>query len=70
MKYVYQLMAKGIDWMTCESYRMITSSTVFMTRELAESRIEKFRRLCVEKQMLTDDYSITVTVCPLEVISE
>ena len=43
MKQVYQLQATGDDWFTGSRQRTISTTTVFTTRELAESKIERFR---------------------------
>src|SRR5271157_1693200 len=66
-KFVYQLRANGRDFLTGSQVRVITSSTCFDTFELADSRVEKFRTLCIEARMLMGP--IDISVVPLEVIT-
>ncbi len=74
MKFVYQLSARGTDWITGNSFRTIQTRTVFATPEIAESRIEKFRQLLIDKQRMLDPANggeeIVITMQQLEVIDD
>ena len=74
MKFVYQLSARGMDWMTGNSVRTVQTRTVFASPEIAESRIEKFRKALVEKNMMLapedGGVEIEITMQQLEVIDE
>ena len=65
---VYQLIATGIDWITCGGPRTIHSTTVFLTEEAARSRIAEFRKQLEAKHALLDNEALRIRVAPLEVI--
>jgi len=52
---VYQLQATGTDWMTGSTQRTIYNTFVFTSYELAKSRVEDFRRVCVEQHKLLEE---------------
>jgi hypothetical protein len=62
-RYVYQLQVRGTDWLTGSHPRVITSTTVFTTREKADARVEYFKRACVGLLEMP-----VVTVNELEVV--
>ena len=66
--YVYQLQATGCDYLTGSHNRTISSITVFATRELAESMLEKFKSACIDRRML--EAPVKTCIIPLEVISD
>lgn len=74
MSFVYQLSARGTDWITGNGIRTVQTRTVFATPEIAKSRIEKFRRLLIEQERLLDPESggeeIVITMQQLEVIDD
>ncbi len=51
-----------------EHERIVKTTTVFASRELAESRIEKFVAKILAQRMMDPDQSIEVEVIPYEVI--
>ena len=69
MKYVYTLEASGLDAMLGDYPRTIKTSTCFATKELAESRIEKFRASIIANMQLCEK-GIEIKVIPHEVIYE
>ena len=68
MKYVYQLKAVGIDGMSCNSLKKIYSTTVFLTREVASSKIAKFRKKLIDGFFLLDSDDLQISIEPLEII--
>ena len=64
------LRAKGIDWLTGSSIRVIYTTTAFISEELANSRVEKFRQLLINNKKLLSDEEIEIAVISLEVIED
>jgi hypothetical protein len=64
---VYQLKATGSDWFT-ESKRTVYSTTVFLSREVAESKFDTFRHMLEERHKLLNDKNLVLSVVPLEVV--
>jgi hypothetical protein len=62
---VFQLRAEGLDILAGSRKRVINSSTVFATHELAEKRTDKFRSLVSD--MVENP---TITIIPIDVIME
>ena len=74
MSFVYQLSARGTNWLTGEGQRTVQTRTVFATPEIAKSRIEKFRQLLIDNEKMLDPADggeeIVITMQQLEVIDE
>lgn len=74
MSFVYQLSARGTDWITGNGFRTVQTRTVFATPEIAKSRMEKFRRLLIEQERMLDPKDggeeIVITIQQLEVIDD
>jgi len=67
---VYQLVATGTDWVTACSHRTMYSLTVYPTWEAAESRVERFREILIEKNMFVDDDLLEIKIKTLELIED
>jgi len=74
MSFVYQLSARGTNWLTGKGQRTVQTRTVFATPEIAKSRIEKFRQLLIDNEKMLDPADggeeIVITMQQLEVIDE
>lgn len=63
---VYQLQATGTDWLTESTQRTICNIIVYVSHELAASRVDDFRQACIDCHKLMAE-GITVDIKILKV---
>lgn len=68
MTHVFRLKATGKDGFTGVCERTVETTTVFASREIAESRIEKFVASLLAQKMMDPEQSIEVEVILHEII--
>ena len=61
MTQVFFLKATGLDGFSESHMRTVTTTNGFTTRALAEDRIEKFRAMLLEGNMMLEPIEIEVT---------
>lgn len=68
-KFVYQLKAKGNSAVFNNKFE-VSTSTVFSSEDLAEKRIPKFRKMCLDSSRFeyAEEKGLEISIVPLEIV--